>query len=100
MIFVEKKNIPISQVLKLDLIQAKRQKTAMQLNSVLFHQDNAPAQKALDRQQKIELIGFQKTSTPALAQMDFAVFPRIKAELRGIYINGFSEMRLAILRIV
>ena len=95
------------QVIRRDLIQAirkKRPELSQNLENVLFHQDKAPAHTAAMTQLEIGLLGFDQIRhapySPNLAPMDFAVFPYVKAQLRGIRFKNFSELKCATLNAV
>lgn len=95
------------QVIRRDLIQAIRKKRpdlSVNLENVLFHHDNAPAHTATMTQLEIGLLGFDQVQhapySPDLAPMDFAVFPHVKAHLRGTRFNNFSELKCATLNAV
>ena len=97
----------VFQVVRRDLIQAirkKRPELSQQLENVLFHQVNAPAHTAATTQLEIGLLGFDHVThppySPDLAPMDFAVFPQVKAELRGIKFTEFCELKRATLNAV
>ena len=92
------------QVVRWDLIQAIRRKLtefSKQLENVMFHQDNAPPHTAATTQLEIVLLGFEQITHPPyctdLAPMDFAVFPHVKAEMRGIKFTEFCELNRATL---
>lgn len=91
-----------SKVLRRDLINAirkKRPELYRQLDSIIFHQDNAPAHTAVQTQLEIELLGFERLQhppySPDLAPMDFAVFPKLKSALRGIKFHDIEELKRA-----
>lgn len=71
---------------------------------MILHQDNAPAHTAATTSLEIQLLGFETLLhapySPDLAPMDFAVFPLIKSQLRGIKFRNFTELRTATLRII
>lgn len=97
----------VFQVIRRDLIQALRKKRphmSQNLENVLFHHDNAPCHTAAATQLEIGLLGFEQIPhapySPDLAPMDFAVFPQVKAKLRGIRFNDFSELKCATLNAV
>ena len=58
----------------------------------------------MSTQFEIDLIGFDQIAhppySPDLAPMDFAVFPSVKAELRGVKFSDFSELKCATLNAV
>lgn len=95
------------KVLRGNLIHAirkKRPELYRRLDSIIFHQDNAPAHTAVQTQLEIELLGFEWLQhppySPNLAPMDFAVFPKLKSALRGIKFNDFGELKQATLNAV
>ena len=97
----------VFQVVRRDLIQAirkKRPELSQQLENVLFHQDNTPVHTAATTQLEIGLLGFDQIThppySPDLSPMDFAVFPQVKAELRGIKFTEFCELKRATLNAV
>jgi len=66
----------------------------------LFHQNNAPSHRATDTLMTIDFLGYERINhapySPDLAPMDFAVFPRLKGELRGERrFETLEELRLA-----
>lgn len=87
-------------MLRRDLVHAlrkKRPEKADQLENIILHQDNAPAHTASSTQLEIDVLGFEKLThspySPDLAPMDFAVFPQLKSELRGIRFADFEQLR-------
>ena len=104
---MNKRSVPFCfQVVRRDLIQAIRKKRPelSQLENVLFHQDSAPAHTAATTQLEIGLLRFDQITHPPystdLAPTDFAVFPQVKAELRGIKFTEFCELKRATLNAV
>ena len=90
----------VFQVVRRDLIQGirkKRPELSQQLEKVLFHQDNEFSHTAATTQLEIGLLGFDQITHPSyspdLAPMDFAVFPQVSAELRGIKFTEFCEFK-------
>lgn len=77
---------------------------AADLGSVILHQDNAPAHTAASTRLEIDLLGFNIIEhppySPDLAPMDFAVFPFIKSQLRGIKFETSDELKYATRSIV
>jgi len=69
------------------------------LYDVVFHQDNAPANRAASTMLDISLLGFEVLEhppySPDLAPMDFRVFPEMKACLRGRKFDSVQELRRA-----
>ena len=65
---------------------------------MLFHQNNAPPHKANETLMVIDYnVGFERIEhspySPDLAPMDFAVFPRMKGELRGKRFDNVYEIQ-------
>lgn len=85
-------------------IRKKRPEKAEQLENVLFHQDNASPHKATSTQLELNLLGFDQIThapySPDLAPMDFAVFPCIKADLKGLRFCDSQELKRATMRVV
>lgn len=95
------------QVVRRDLIQALRKKRpgmAQELENIILHQDNAPAHTAVQTTLEIDLLGFERIShppySPDLAPMDFALFPAIKSQLRGMKFDNLGELKLEVSRII
>lgn len=95
------------QVVHRDLVNAirkKRPEKAEQLENVLFHQDNPSPHVAASTQLEISLLGFDQIThapySPDLAPMDFAVFPCIKADLKGLRFSDSEELKRATLLVV
>lgn len=88
----------------MNAIRKKRPEKAEQLENVLFHQDNAPPHKAATTQLELSLIGFDQIIhapySPDLAPMDFAVFPCVKSELKGLRFSGSRDLKRATMRVV
>lgn len=79
-----------SKVVRRDLMHALRKKRpilAANKENIIYHQDNAPSHTAEQTKLELDLLGFSRIShppySPDLAPMDFALFPYLKAELRG-----------------
>ncbi len=72
----------------------------MDIEQMLFHQDNAPPHRSTDTTMTIDFLGFHRLEhspySPDLAPMDFATFPRLKAGLRGRRFTDIDELRLAV----
>lgn len=95
------------QVLRRDLVKAikkKRPAMAVDLGNIILHQDNAPAHTAASTCLEIELLGFDLLEhppySPDLAPMDFAIFPFIKSQLRGVRFEDSDELKYATRTIV
>ena len=95
------------QVVQRDLVNAirkKRPEKAEQLENVILHQDNAPPHTAANTQFEISWIGFNQIAhspySPDLAPMDFAVFPCIKSELKGLRFTNDDQLKRATMRAV
>lgn len=91
-------------ILCIQAIREKRLELSVNLENVLFHQDNGPAQTAAMTQLEIGLLGFDQILhapySPDLAPIDIVVFPHVKAQLRRIRFNNFSELKSATLNTV
>nr|XP_034307818.1 histone-lysine N-methyltransferase SETMAR-like [Crassostrea gigas] len=59
--------------------------------------DNAPSHTAEQTKLELDLLGFSRIShppySPDLAPMDFALFPYLKAELRGQRFSDLEELK-------
>jgi len=89
------------QVLRRDLTNAIRKKRpGVAIEELLLHQDNAHSHRATDTLMTIDFLGYERIYhapySPDLAPMDFAVFPRLKSELRGRRFETLEELRLAV----
>lgn len=87
------------QVLRRDLVKAikkKRPAMAVDLGNNILHQDNAPVHTAASTCLEIELLGFDLLEhppySPDFAPMDFAIFPFIKSQLRGVIFEDSDEL--------
>ncbi|XP_052682598.1 histone-lysine N-methyltransferase SETMAR-like [Crassostrea angulata] len=96
-----------SKVLRRDLVKAikkKRPAMAVDLGNIILHQDNAPAHTATSTCLEIELLGYDLLEhppySPDLAPMDFAIFPFIKSQLRGVRFEDSDEPKYATRTIV
>lgn len=72
--------------------------------NIIYHQDNAPSHTAEQTKLELDLLGFSRIShppySPDLAPMDFALFPYLKAKLRGQRFSGLEELKQETLRIL
>ena len=61
----------------------------------ILHQDNAPAYASKEVQTtiKIQLEAEILTHSPDLVPCDFALFPKLKDELKGKHFNDLDEIR-------
>jgi len=78
-------------VLSRDLVRTiRRKRPDVEIESLVFHQDNAPAHRASETIITIDFLGFERFDhspySPDLAPVDFAIFPKLKGDLRGV--NG------------
>jgi histone-lysine N-methyltransferase SETMAR len=75
-----------------------RKKRPVSIENLILHQDNAPAHRARDTQLNIQIhLGAEVLSHPPylpdLSPCDFALFPRLKKELRGRRFDNLDELR-------
>lgn len=75
-----------------------RKKRPNSIENFILHQDNAPAHRAQDTQLTIQiLLGAEILShppySPDLSPCDFALFPRLKKELRGRRFDNLDDLR-------
>ena len=94
---------PGSRRYLVNAIRKKLPKKAEQLENVILHQDNAPRHTA-ETQLEISWIEFNQIAhiqySPDLAPMDFAVFPCIKSELKGLQFTNDAQLKRATMRAV
>ena len=81
--------ILLLQVLRFDLMHAvKKKRPNLNLEHIIFNQDNAPGHRAESSLLEINFLGFEILQhppySPGLAPLDFRVFPEIKAALWSI----------------
>jgi histone-lysine N-methyltransferase SETMAR len=73
----------------------------METEELIYHQDNAPAHRAIETLDTIDFLGMERIPhapySPDLAPMDFALFPRLKAELRGKRFADLDDLRMEVL---
>lgn len=84
-----------------DLTNALRKKRPnCEIENLIFHQDNAPPHRSEETVMTIDFLGYERLQhppySPDLAPMDFAVFPRLKAELRGRRFDSEDELKYAV----
>ena len=89
------------QVVRRHLTNALRKKRPhCEIENLIFHQDNAPAHRSEDTLMTIDFLGYERLQhppySPDLAPMDFAVFPRLKTELRGCRFESEEELKFAV----
>ncbi|XP_060584390.1 histone-lysine N-methyltransferase SETMAR-like [Ruditapes philippinarum] len=90
-----------SYVVRGDLTNAIRKKRAgCDVENFIFHQDNAPAHRADETLLTIDFLGYERLRhppySPDLAPLDFCVFPRLKADLRGRSFDTEDEIKYAV----
>ena len=70
------------------------------MTSITLHQDNAPCHKAQFTMDVFQRLNINLVDHPAyspdLAPCEFALFPRLKAQLRGNRFNNEEELRRAV----
>ena len=68
---------------------------------VLFLHDNAPAQRVLAAQKKLDYLGFQYLDhppySPDLSPSDYHLFPGMKKQLKGCHLSSDAEVIAATL---
>jgi len=80
--------LSIFPVIRRDLTTAlRRKRSGMEIEEIIYHHDNAPSHRTADTLETIDFLGMERPEhapySPDLAPMDFALFPRLKSELRG-----------------
>ena len=82
----------------MNAIRIKR--SLAEVENLLFHQDNAPAHRCTDTIMTIDFLGYERIThapySPDIAPFDFAVFPRLKGDLRGKRYENLQELRMAV----
>lgn len=82
----------------------RRKRPDIDIEQLIYHQDNAPAHRAVDTLDTIDFLGMERIPhapySPDLAPMDFALFPRLKAELRGKRFADLDDLRMEVRRVV
>lgn len=90
-----------SKVLRRDLATAIRKKRPNGYNGqMIIHQDNAPAHASQEVQTTIQIqleaeVLSHPPYSPDLAPCDFALFPKLKSELRGRQFSDIRELKMA-----
>ena len=86
------------------MLRALRRKRPELLENGLIHQDNAPAHTSSASKETLGSIGLEPIShapySPDLAPLDFAVFPKLKAELEGEKFESPDELQKAVQKIL
>ncbi|XP_052779486.1 histone-lysine N-methyltransferase SETMAR-like [Mya arenaria] len=87
--------------LRRDLVHAiQKKRPDVEIENLIFHQDNARAHRAQETLMMIDFLGFERLNhspySPEPAPMDFAIFPRLKADLRGRRFECLAEFRSAV----
>ncbi|WAR08098.1 MOS1T-like protein [Mya arenaria] len=87
-------------VVRRDMVQSLRKKRPgmdEDIENVLLHQDNAPAHRARYTELELVVLGIGRLehapNSPDPAPLDFALFPAIKAQLRGIRFDDLESLR-------
>ena len=64
----------------------RKKRPECDIETLTLHKDNAPAHRSEDTLMTIDFLGYERLRhapySPDLAPMDFAIFPRLNAELR------------------
>ena len=87
----------VFQVLRRGLIHAlQKKRPGIPIERYILHQDNAPAHRADTIRLELDLMGLKTIDhspySSDLAPMDFAVFPEIKAQLKGRRFTSLEEL--------
>lgn len=87
------------------LTQALRRKRLdMVFEELIYHQDNAPAHRAVETLDTIDFLGMEWIPNAPysldLALMDFALFLRLKAELCRKRFADLDDLHMGVLRVV
>ena len=99
-------SIYYSKVLRRYLMRASARKRPDGYDGgFILHQDNAPAHASQEVQTTIKIqleaeILTHPPYSPDLAPCDFALFPKLKGELKGKHFNDLDELRLESTRIL
>ena len=93
------------QVIRRDLTQALRRKRPdLEIETIIYHHDNAPAHRAVDTVDTIDFLGMERLPhapySPDLAPMDFALFPRLKSEMCGKRYDDLDDLRMEVRRLM
>ena len=93
--------LSIFQVIRRDLTKAlRRKRSGMEIEEIIYHHDNAPSHRAADTLETIDFLGMERLEhapySPDLAPMDFALFPRLKSELRGKRFDDLDHLRMSV----
>ena len=89
------------RVIRRDLMRAIRKKRpGAEIENLLFHQDNAQSHRSKETLLTIDFLGYESLPhapySPDLAPFDFALFPRLKEDLRGVRYQDLHELRMAV----
>lgn len=92
-------------MLRRDLARALQKKQpGIPLEDFTLHQDNAPPHTAEMTTLESGVLGFKTIShtpySPDLAPMDFAIFPTVKKQLKGMRFRSLQELRAATSEII
>jgi len=78
----------------------RKKRPGVAIEELLFYQDNAHSHRATDTLRTIDFLRYKRINhapySPDLAPMDFAVFRRLKGELRGCRFETLDELKLAV----
>jgi len=93
------------QVIRIDLTQALRRKRPdLEVETNIYHHDNAPAHWAVDTVDTIDFLGMERLPhalySPDLAPMDFDLIPRMKSEMRGKRYDDLDDLRMEVKRLI
>ena len=78
----------------------RKKRPHAEVENLLFHQDNAPPHRCKETLMTIDFLGYERIDhapySPDLAPFDFAIFPRLKSDLRGKRYEDLQELRMAV----
>ena len=82
----------------------RRKRLDLEIETIIYHHDNAPAHQAVDTVDTIDFLGMERLPhapySPDLAPMDFALFPRLKSEMRGKRYDDLDDFRMEVRRLM
>ena len=72
----------------------------VEIESLVFHQGNDSAHRAQETIMTVDLLGFERLDhspySPNLAPTDFAIFPKLKGDLRGRRFERLTDLKRAV----
>jgi len=71
----------------------------MEIEDIIYHQDNAPSHRATDTLETIDFLGMERLEH-APYSLDLSLFPRLKSELREQRFEDLDELRLSVRSVI